>query len=345
MESNHLTNHPSPPRRAVANRYGMKTNSFSAGVGAALLVGCGFAVPEAAAAEGGLFQWRPFLGPFHSVLLHFPIGFVTMAFLVDLYYLWRRKAEVQPVITLMLGLSVLTTVLTVVLGLLRATGAEYDPQMLAAHKLSGIAVGVLTLVTLILQWLGYREVSGDAPRKLLRASYRVLLLANIGLLVIAGHEGGNLTHGSNYLTKNAPEFVKAFVEEEAASPAVASPGAGSEQEKFYVEKIKPLFDTKCLSCHGPEKQKGKYRVDQPVVALKGGDSEKLAVKPGDPFASNLVRLILLPPSDDDVMPPTGKGSLSPDEVMQVIRWIQQGAHIPGYAAAVAGPPAEKPVEK
>lgn len=313
----------------------MKTNSFSGMIWlGAVALGCGVLVPEAGAAAAGakLFQWSPFLGPFHSVLLHFPIGFVTMAFLVDLYYLWRRKAEVQPVITWMLGLSVATTMLTIVLGLLRATGAEYDPQMLAAHRNFGIAVGALTVVTLVLQWLGYREAGGDAPRRLLRGSYRGLLLVNIGLLVIAGHEGGNLTHGSNYLTKNAPEFVKAFVEEEPAAPVASVADGGSEPERFYVEKIKPLFDTKCLSCHGPEKQKGKYRLDQPAVALKGGDSDKLAVKPGDPFASNLVRLILLPPGDDDVMPPAGKGSLTPDEVLLVIRWIQQGAHIPGLAS-------------
>lgn len=55
--------------------------------------------PDVSAAEvGGIFQWWPFLGPFHSVLLHFRISFVTMAFLVDLYYLWRPKVNVQPVI-------------------------------------------------------------------------------------------------------------------------------------------------------------------------------------------------------------------------------------------------------
>lgn len=300
--------------------------------------------PELLAAErgGGIFQWQPFLGPFHSILLHFPIGFVTMAFLVDLFYLWRPKANVQPVITLMLGLSVATTVLTIVLGMLRASGAEYDPQTLAAHKNYGIAVGVLTVVTLVLQWLGYREADGDAPRPLLRGGYRVLLLGNIGLLVIAGHEGGNLTHGSNYLTKNAPEFVKAMVEEEPVAATASDAAGGNEQEKFYLEKVKPIFDTKCLSCHGPEKQKGKYRMDQPAIALKGGDSDKLAVKPGDPFASNLVRLILLPPADDDVMPPTGKGSLTPDEVMHVIRWIQQGAHWPDGVASVARPESAHP---
>ena len=302
-----------------------------------------------AAGAGGIFQWRPFLGPFHSVLLHFPIGFVTMAFLVDLYYLWRPKADVQPVITLMLGLSVVTTVLTVVLGMMRATGAEYDPHMLIAHQNSGIAVGVLTVVTLVLQWLGYRKVEGDAPRMLLRGGYRALLLGNIALLVVAGHEGGNLTHGSNYLTKNAPQFVKEIVEEQPAPAAAAAAAGVNEKDKFFLEKVKPVFDTKCVSCHGPEKQKGKYRMDQPASALKGGSSEKLAVKPGDPLASNLLRTILLPADHDDVMPPTGKGVMTPEEVMHIIQWIQQGAHMPepapGEAKPSAGKPAAKPAEK
>ena len=297
--------------------------------------------PNLLAAEqaGGVFHWQPFLGPFHSVVLHFPIGFVVMAFLVDLFALWRRKPELQSAITLMLGLGVVTTVLTIVLGLLRATGAEYDPHTLAAHRNFGVAVGALTVLTLALQWLGYRETSGNPPRTLLRGSYRALLLANIALLVIAGHEGGNLTHGSNYLTKHAPEFVKALIEEPSASTSpTASTTGDSEVARLYLEKVKPVFDTKCLSCHGPEKQKGKYRMDQPAVALKGGDSEKLAVKPGDPFASNLVRLILLPPDHDDVMPPTDKGTLTPDEVMHVIRWIQQGAVIPGHTPETTAKP-------
>ncbi|MEQ2008421.1 MAG: c-type cytochrome domain-containing protein [Limisphaerales bacterium] len=319
---------------------------------AAAFIGCGVFVPSAMAAEsGGIFQWRPFLGPFHSVLLHFPIGFVTMAFLVDLYYLWRRKPEVQQVITLMLGLSVATTLLTIALGLLRAGGAEYDARTLDSHRNYGIAVGVLTVLTLILQRRGYAEGTDAAPNRLLRGSYRVLLIANIALLVIAGHQGGNLTHGSNYLTKNAPEFVKILVEDEPETPDMALVGA-TEEDKFFLEKVKPIFDTKCLSCHGPEKQKGTYRLDQKAIALKGGSSEKTAVKAGDPMASHLVRLILLPPDHEDVMPPTGKGSLTPEEVMAIIRWVQQGAHYPEKPADVAAvekpastplPTTEKPV--
>jgi mono/diheme cytochrome c family protein/uncharacterized membrane protein len=308
-----------------------------------LAVAGGFAPTAVAAESGGIFQWRPFLGPFHSVLLHFPIGFVTMAFLVDLYYLWRRKPEVQQVITLMLGLSVATTLLTIALGLLRAGGAEYDPRTLDSHRNYGVAVGVLTVLTLILQRRGYAEGSDAAPNRVLRGSYRALLLANIVLLVVAGHQGGNLTHGSNYLTKHAPEFVKVLVEDDP-EPELMLAGA-SEEEKFFLEKVKPVFDTKCVSCHGPEKQKGAYRLDQKAVALKGGDSEATAIKPGDPMASQLVRLILLPPDHDDVMPPAGKGSLTPEEVMAIIRWIQQGAHFPERAtdlAATAKPDSEKP---
>lgn len=293
-------------------------------------------VPQAlAAAPETLFEWRPFLGPFHSIVVHFPIGFVTMAFLVDLYALWRRKIEVQGVITLMLGLSIAATVVTIVLGLLRATGGEYDPQTLSAHRNFGIGVGVLTVGTFLVQWLGYRDAGSGSRRPLLRGAYRVLLLSNILLMGIAGHEGGNLTHGSNYLTKNAPAFVRTLVEGEFESD-VAAAAAGSAQETFFLEKVKPIFDAKCLSCHGPEKQKGKFRIDQPDTVMKGGDSEKPAVIPGDPAASNLVRLILLPEDHDDLMPPAGKNALTAEEIMQIIRWIQHGAHWPGRTAAAGG---------
>ncbi|MEQ2010513.1 MAG: DUF2231 domain-containing protein, partial [Limisphaerales bacterium] len=160
------------------------------------------------------------------MILHFPIGFVTMAFLVDLYYLWRRKTEVQQVITLMLGLSVATTLLAIVLGLMRATGAEYDAKMLGSHRNYGVAVGVLTVVTFILQWLGYHAGTDASLNRLLRGGYRVLLFLNIVLLIIAGHQGGNLTHGSSYLTKNAPEFVKAMVED-APEPSVSAEVGGT----------------------------------------------------------------------------------------------------------------------
>jgi len=77
-----------------------------------------------------------------------------------------------------------------------------------------------------------------------------------------------------------------------------------------------------------EKQKGRYRLDQADIALKGGDSGKIAIKPGDPMESHLVRLILLPANHDDVMPPAGKQTLKSDEIMVLIDWIRNGATFP-----------------
>lgn len=299
---------------------------------AALWPGTALAGSPPASPVAGFFQWRPFLGPFHSVLLHFPIGFVVMAFLVDLYYLRRRSTEAQRIVGLILVFGVLASVITIVCGLLRSGSAEYDPHTLEVHRNSGIAVGVLMLLTLLLHRLAYREGATEGPRLLLRSGFRLLLLASITVTTIAGHGGGNLTHGTNYLTKNAPEFVKQFIED--APDESVQPGAiaGNESERFFVEKVAPILEAKCHGCHGSEKQKGEYRLDQKLVALKGGESGKTAIKPGDPFDSYLVRLILLPPDDDDVMPPSGKRALTAEETMTIIRWIQQGAHFPDGAA-------------
>lgn len=272
------------------------------------------------------FLWTPFLAPFHAVVLHFPIGFVTMAAVLEIYRMWRPSADLKPVTKLTLWLSLLSGAVAATLGILRATGGGYEVHELESHRWTGVAVVGATLLTLALQAIAYR----DESRRFFTASYRGLLAVTLSLLVIAGHMGGNLTHGSKYLTENAPAFVRELIEEPA--PALAAGAANDagldEKQRFYVEHVLPIFEKKCFRCHGPEKQKGDYRMDQPEVALKGGESEKAAIKPGDPLGSELVRLILLPPGDDEIMPPEGKEPVTAEEALTIIRWIQKGAPFP-----------------
>lgn len=49
----------------------------------------------------------------------------------------------------------------------------------------------------------------------------------------------------------------------------------------FVKDVEPILVERCLDCHGPDKQKGKFRVDQRAVLLAGGDSGEPAIKPGD----------------------------------------------------------------
>ncbi len=155
--------------------------------------------------------------------------------------------------------------------------------------------------------------------------YRGVLTGTLALVVVAGHYGGNLTHGSKYLVENAPEFVRELLENEVARLSITNSAALNERQRHYVEKVQPLLEAKCYRCHGSDKQKGGYRLDQPELAIKAGESDHVAIKPGDPMGSNLARLILLPAEHDDVMPPAGKQGLTLEEIMTLLDWIRNGA--------------------
>lgn len=294
----------------------------------------------AAAADGHpgvahkLFQWRPFLAPFHAVVLHFPIGFLTVAGILEIYRVFRPSAELRRVTVLVLGLGLLTGIVSALFGLMRAGGGGYELKALELHRLFGVAVPFATAAAFGLQWLAGRN---EAARGWTFA-YRGLLAATLTLVVVAGHYGGNLTHGSKYLVENAPEFVREFLEDDPELETSADPLKLDAHQLTFVEKVKPLLEAKCIKCHGAEKQKGGYRIDQPELALKGGESGKPAIKPGDPIGSHLVQLILLPPQHDDVMPPAGKEPLTLEEIMTLLDWIRNGAVFPavGTNHAVAG---------
>ena len=109
--------------------------------------------------------------------------------------------------------------------------------------------------------------------------------------------------------------------------AAFAPIAGFAAPDF-AQDVRPVLERSCFGCHGPDKQKNGYRLDVRDIALKGGDSGNPAIKPGDPLESHLIRLILLPPRHDDVMPPEGKQSLNSEEIMVLIDWIRNGATFP-----------------
>lgn len=290
----------------------------------------------AQAAESGGFDLRRFLAPFHSVVLHFPIGFVTMAAILEVWSLSNRSGELRKVILLVLGLGAASAVVAAALGWFRATGGGYDAGALDRHRWFGVGVTVLSVFCFITLLLAH---DGKSGRRFLIGVHRLALAGCLAMLMIAGHQGGNLTHGSNYLLEGAPDFIKAMLAEESYGVVEAAPS--DKQQQYFVEQVRPIFEAKCYSCHGAEKQRGDYRLDDPKIARKGGESGEVAIKPGDPLGSHLVRLILLPPEDDDVMPPSGKLPLSPEEIGRVIQWIKTGAVFPGESAGTSAAPASE----
>ncbi len=97
------------------------------------------------------------------------------------------------------------------------------------------------------------------------------------------------------------------------------------QVKVEFERdIKPIFEHTCWRCHGPERPKSHFRLDNRESALKGGDNG-IDIVPGKSAKSPLVYYIarLVP---DLEMPPAGKAEpLTAQQVALFRAWIDQGA--------------------
>ena len=103
--------------------------------------------------------------------------------------------------------------------------------------------------------------------------------------------------------------------------------------RLFIEKVKPLLDARCVSCHGPDKVKGGLRLDSRAAALKGGENGP-ALVPGKPDQSLIVQAVLHAKPDLE-MPP--KDKLTKTDIAVLERWIKNGAPWPEVKVAEAAP--------
>jgi len=97
----------------------------------------------------------------------------------------------------------------------------------------------------------------------------------------------------------------------------------------FVKDVQPIFEAKCLSCHGAKKQESAFRLDHKASALQGGDLGR-AILPGKSGESPLIRYVAgLDP--DITMPPEGE-RLTAEQVSILRAWIDQGADWPESAS-------------
>src|SRR2546427_1856545 len=100
----------------------------------------------------------------------------------------------------------------------------------------------------------------------------------------------------------------------------------------FDRDVKPIFESVCFRCHGPEKPKSRFRLDNRESALKGGENNPDNIVPGDSAKSKLIHYVARLVEDMD-MPPPGKGEPLTTEQIGLLRsWIDQGAHWPAESA-------------
>src|SRR4051794_9596659 len=64
----------------------------------------------------------------------------------------------------------------------------------------------------------------------------------------------------------------------------------------FSRDVQPIFDHSCLRCHGPERPKSHFRLDNRDSAIKGGENG-VDIIPGDSAQSPLIQYVAGLPED------------------------------------------------
>ena len=248
-----------------------------------------------------------FVGRFHPILLHLPIGALIVLFLMEIINSFRSELNLNAACDILLWFSVLSIIPTISLGFLLASSGNYEDELLNFHKWLG------WFTALICVWLVvFRQQKSPKNPNGVSRFYQVFLTINVVLISLAGHYGGHLTHGEDYLTKYMPTAMKTLlnIDDDADEYMVMNAVADSTSKEaiYFKNNIRPIVKTYCFECHGEDKQKGDMRLDTlHWNMLSGRDAERWH------SALNVINL--------GEMPPKKKPQLKDEERRELVNWL------------------------
>jgi len=263
-----------------------------------------------------------FFGHFHVILVHLPIGILLLACLFQWLETRPKFASLHTATTIALMIGMICAILSALTGYLLSFSGDYDEGLVITHQWFGISVAAVSIAM-------FYYHSKSAPFKT-KVSISILLFV---LIIITGHLGGSLTHGSDYLTKSW----------NLSSDTVAQrkPIPNVQEALVYSDIIQPVLQSKCYSCHGKNKQKGKLRMDDSLRLMKGGKDGPVIV-PGNAEKSEMAKRLSLPRDDDDHMPPKEKPQPTEQEIALIHWWIASGAPLDKKVKQLEQPEELKP---
>ena len=239
----------------------------------------------------------------HPMILHFPIVLIV---LYVLYVLFFQKRISPPETALHIGewlllLSAFTAAITALMGLFLSREEGYDAEALLWHKWGGVGVSLLMLL-----WYGLRNNLTKTKTGTIAAT-----LISFAAIIFTGHQGAGITHGQNFLL--APLL-----------PEKKQQQVLLEDAEVFTNMVKPILQSKCISCHNSKKAKGELVMETKELLLKGGKDGKLWDTTEAGFGLMMKR-IHLPLETKKHMPPQGKPQLTEEDISVLSNWIKNGA--------------------
>ena len=248
-----------------------------------------------------------FLGRFHPLMVHLPIGFLLLTVLFELLSL--RNENFRKAVVVGYWATSATGVVALLTGFLLSKENNYFIDALDTHK--WVAVVFVILVT-GLAYAKHKNISWSSKVNLL------ILAGAVGLVSLTGHLGGNLTHGPGFLTEYGPVV---FQSSKSFSNSFSNQPADSIQ--VYKQLVQPIFTQKCAGCHNATSPLGGLNI-MSYDSLFVTASQKVPIVPGKAWNSELFQRLILPETDPDFMP-KGHAPLSYSELMLIRYWIDNGA--------------------
>jgi mono/diheme cytochrome c family protein/uncharacterized membrane protein len=263
------------------------------------------------------------IGRLHPMLVHFPVGILLLACLFQWLAINSKFSFLQPAIPVVLFYGMLGAVVSCISGFILSQSGDYDAALVNRHQWLGISVAIVSVV--LYGMYRFAIAPGIA---------RWVTLVLFLITSITGHIGGTITHGTDYLTE-------ALAMTGNKGPAI-KPIANVQEAVLYADAIQPLLKARCYSCHGPNKQKGKLRLDAQDFIMQGGEDGK-ALVPGKTGEGEMMKRLLLPLTNKDHMPPKEKTQLSKYEIDLINWWISSGADFHKKIKELPQPDNIKPV--
>lgn len=247
-----------------------------------------------------LFEIVKYLGKFHPLVLHLPIGSLLMTFLLVVISK-LQKSSLEKAIRIGVDFSFFGALTATILGYFLSLNDTYGIENLKPHLFAGLITLFLTFSLCISHRLQGKE-------NLFISLFVMTLIA----LSITGHKGAMITHGEDYL---APEAFFGEPQIEKLKDSI----------HLYEKVVSVIFEDKCVSCHNASKSKNNLRLDSYDLMIRGGNLGSL-FDTDQPEKGLLVKYISLPMEDKLHMPPKNKAQLSDNEKWLLNHWVNSGAY-------------------